>query len=57
MVEILWRSMAQSFWIQQAFACVFLSLYFSWPMERCNVTSMHNVHNAIYLVMNKVTHS
>jgi hypothetical protein len=28
MVEILWRSMAQGIWIQQVFACVFLSFSF-----------------------------
>jgi hypothetical protein len=28
MVEILWRSLAQGFWIQQVFACFFLSFYF-----------------------------
>jgi hypothetical protein len=26
-------------------------------MERYNVTSIHNVHNATHLFMNKVTHS
>jgi hypothetical protein len=30
---------------------------FSWPMERYKVTRMHSVHNAKYLLMNKVTHS
>jgi hypothetical protein len=28
MMEILWRSMAQGIWIQQVFACVFLSFSF-----------------------------
>jgi hypothetical protein len=43
--------MAQGIWIQQVFACVFLSFFFSWPLERYNVTSMHNIHNATHLLM------
>jgi hypothetical protein len=35
----------------------FSFLFFSWPLERYKVTSMHNVHNATHLLMNKVTHS
>jgi hypothetical protein len=56
MVEILWRSMPHGFRIQQVFACVF-SFLFSWPLERYDVTSMHNAHNYTHLLMNKVTHS
>jgi hypothetical protein len=33
----------------QAFACF---LFFSWPLESYNVTSMHNVHNATHLLIN-----
>jgi hypothetical protein len=50
MVEILWRSMAQGIWIQQVLPCVFS--FFSWPLERYNVTSMHNVYNDTHLLMN-----
>jgi hypothetical protein len=33
MVEISWKILAQGLWIQQIFACVFLSFSFLWPME------------------------
>jgi hypothetical protein len=36
---------------------MFFFLFFSWPMERHKVTSMHSVHNSTHLLMNKVTHS
>jgi hypothetical protein len=56
MLEILWRSMAQDFGYNKSLL-VFLFLFFSWPMERYSVISMHNVHNTTHLFMNKVTHS
>jgi hypothetical protein len=31
--------------------------FFSWPFERYNITSRHNVHNATHILMNKVTQS
>jgi hypothetical protein len=31
--------------------------FFSWLLERYNVTSMHNVHNTTHLLINKVTQS
>jgi hypothetical protein len=30
----------------------FSFFFFSWPLERYNVTGMHNVHNATHLLMN-----
>jgi hypothetical protein len=38
------------------FLC-FSFFIFSWLLERYNVTSMHNVHNATHLLMKKVTQS
>jgi hypothetical protein len=35
----------------------FSFFFFSWPMEWYKFTSMHSVHNATHLLMNKVTHS
>jgi hypothetical protein len=50
----LWRSLSQGLWLQQVFACVIFPFSFSSPLERYIVTNMHSVHNAIYLLMNKV---
>jgi hypothetical protein len=55
MVEILQRSMAQGIWIYKSFACFFFSFLGHWKGKK--VTTMHNVHNATHLLMNKVTQS
>jgi hypothetical protein len=34
------------------YTSLLLVLFFSWPLERYKVTSMHNVHNATHLLMN-----